>query len=403
MTTSRQQETPVICRASGRRPFHIQAYKGTSGLSLMFALMLSALLTGCATVPRAVRPDQAQTIKKVAVVSILGDDFGISKFGFTIFQGSYTAAQAPEWRMDACAEQAARQDIQSLSSYAVADISEARNEVLAATAKDGNSGRRMKEPDCSSLLKSFKAKYGVDALIVISHGKSEFFPLTTRTVAVSGNGIAREIEMVGLGAGRIALHSTVTVDIYDTQSEKILASNHGYRWIHVDEALWNACVQEVQLAKIGGLGSTVTNMIAATVCDALRRLALTRKAAPQTIADKASALAGQPLPGSAFAQVKEGMSMREVFDLLGQPTSAKLYGTVNALTPYYTGDDQARLDVHYRGEGRITFRGAGPAGVKLKVFETVCDHTESGIAIVPLGLSSIGQTFFGGYGELEIK
>jgi hypothetical protein len=365
--------------------------------------MLSVLATGCATVPRTVRPEQALEIKKVAVVSILGDDFGISKFGLTIFQGSYTASQVPEWSIDSCAEQASRHAIQSLSNYAVVDISEARNEVLAATTKEENKGRRINETDCFSALHSFKTKYGVDALIVISRGKSEHFPLTSRTVAVSGNGIAKEIEMVGLGTGRIALHSTVTVDIYDTQSAKIIASNHGYRWIHVDEALWNTCVQEVRLAKIAGLDSTVTNMVAATVCDGLRRLALTGKVVPQNIADKTSTLAGRPILGSKFAQVKEGMSMREVYDLLGQPTSAKLYGTKNAMVSYYMGDDQARLDVHYRGEGRITFRGAGPAGVTLNVFETVCDHAESGVAIVPMGLSAIGQTFLGGYGELELK
>lgn len=83
-------------------------------------------------------------------------------------------------------------------------------------------------------------------------------------------------------------------------------------------------------------------------------------------------------PTSKFAKISIGMPMKEVTDLIGQPTDTKNYQTGKAFIPFYFGRDTARSEALYKGEGRITYTGAGVGGVAFKVYRIVYDPTESG-------------------------
>ncbi len=83
-------------------------------------------------------------------------------------------------------------------------------------------------------------------------------------------------------------------------------------------------------------------------------------------------------PDSKFAKISVGMSMQEVFDLIGPPTDTRTYTTGKAFIPFYFGRDMARNEALYKGEGRITFTGVGVGGVALKVYRIVYDPTEPG-------------------------
>jgi len=83
-------------------------------------------------------------------------------------------------------------------------------------------------------------------------------------------------------------------------------------------------------------------------------------------------------PDSKFAKISIGMSMKEVYDTIGQPTDTHSYTTGKAFIPFYFGNDVARSEALYKGEGRITFTGAGIGGVALKVFRIEYDPKETG-------------------------
>ena len=84
-------------------------------------------------------------------------------------------------------------------------------------------------------------------------------------------------------------------------------------------------------------------------------------------------------PGSKFAKISIGMSMKEVFDFIGPPTDTKAYATGKTFIPFYFGSDGARSEALYKGEGRITFTGgAGVGGGTFKVYRIVYDPSESG-------------------------
>jgi hypothetical protein len=68
---------------------------------------------------------------------------------------------------------------------------------------------------------------------------------------------------------------------------------------------------------------------------------------------------GKPAPNSKFAKLKMGMGMKEVTDLIGQPTDQGAYITGKAWIPFYFGPDRYRHELLYKGQGRLVFAGGG--------------------------------------------
>lgn len=68
-------------------------------------------------------------------------------------------------------------------------------------------------------------------------------------------------------------------------------------------------------------------------------------------------ITGKPVPGSKFAQLKIGMSLKQVVDLAGQPTDRGGYVTGKAFIPFFYGSDRHRVEMLYKGHGRLIFAG----------------------------------------------
>jgi hypothetical protein len=63
-----------------------------------------------------------------------------------------------------------------------------------------------------------------------------------------------------------------------------------------------------------------------------------------------------PIPaGHPFAQIKEGMSIDEVYAILGRPDDTSNHITGKAFIPHYYGGDTHRTEAIYKGKGRIIF------------------------------------------------
>jgi hypothetical protein len=72
-------------------------------------------------------------------------------------------------------------------------------------------------------------------------------------------------------------------------------------------------------------------------------------------------ITGKPAPGSRFTKLQIGMSLKQVTDLIGQPTDQGAYMTGKAWIPFYYGSDRYRHEMVYKGQGRLIFAG-GSAG-----------------------------------------
>jgi hypothetical protein len=68
-------------------------------------------------------------------------------------------------------------------------------------------------------------------------------------------------------------------------------------------------------------------------------------------------ITGKPAPNAAFTKLQIGMSMKQVVDLVGQPTDQGAYVTGKAWIPFYFGSDRHRFEMVYKGQGRLIFAG----------------------------------------------
>lgn len=75
------------------------------------------------------------------------------------------------------------------------------------------------------------------------------------------------------------------------------------------------------------------------------------------IGDWEGEITGKPGPGSKFTKLQIGMSMKQVTDLVGQPTDSGAYITGKAWIPFYFGADRHRFEMVYKGQGRLIFAG----------------------------------------------
>lgn len=66
-------------------------------------------------------------------------------------------------------------------------------------------------------------------------------------------------------------------------------------------------------------------------------------------------ITGKFSPHSKFKQLRIGMSLRRVTDLIGRPTDEGSYVTGKAWIPFYFGSDTARTELVYKNEGRLIF------------------------------------------------
>lgn len=89
--------------------------------------------------------------------------------------------------------------------------------------------------------------------------------------------------------------------------------------------------------------------------------------------EKAAKQAPLPIPaGSPLAKVEMGMRRAQVDDLIGQPTSTRVFPSGKGFNPFYYGPDRYRTGAYYKGLGRVVFSGAQI------VVEIEYDPTEDG-------------------------
>jgi len=89
--------------------------------------------------------------------------------------------------------------------------------------------------------------------------------------------------------------------------------------------------------------------------------------------EKAAKPAAANIPaGSPFAKIQMGMQLAQVENILGPPTSTRVFPSGKGFNPFYYGPDTVRTAYFYKGLGRIVISGAHI------VVEISYDPTEDG-------------------------
>ena len=105
-------------------------------------------------------------------------------------------------------------------------------------------------------------------------------------------------------------------------------------------------------------------------------LAKMKKSSASQMASKPAASNGKKQPLSV---VKKGMSMQEVYALVGTPTATTSYQTGKAWIPFnFKGSDNRRTAALYKGQGRVIFSNDSNYSSGMHVLEIKLDKNESG-------------------------
>lgn len=83
-----------------------------------------------------------------------------------------------------------------------------------------------------------------------------------------------------------------------------------------------------------------------------------RRALIEAEGDEEREVVGQPVPGTAFAQLRTGMTYEEVVRIAGKPTGEVVRNTGKAWIPTYNGVDRWRHYLAYKGQGMLVIAGA---------------------------------------------
>ncbi|HEB28990.1 MAG TPA: hypothetical protein ENI05_14760 [Porticoccus sp.] len=109
-------------------------------------------------------------------------------------------------------------------------------------------------------------------------------------------------------------------------------------------------------------------------------LAALRSGTKKASSTKKSTASAAPKPSGkeSIDIVREGMSMEEVIDLMGQPTATSTHQTGKAWIPFnYGAKDLARTILIYKGQGRVVCSHDGYSSVS-RVLEVIIDPEETG-------------------------
>lgn len=89
-------------------------------------------------------------------------------------------------------------------------------------------------------------------------------------------------------------------------------------------------------------------------------------------------ITGKPAPGSKFTQLKIGMPMKQVLDIVGTPTDQGSYMTGKAWIPFNFGSDRYRHEAVYKGQGRLVFAGSAGFDSNANLIWIIHSATEPG-------------------------
>jgi len=193
------------------------ADKPMSRFALVFACLFSVVISGCAEIKygRPLTPAYKRSIKKMAVVSTMGDTFKAMKSGTYGVTSAVIAYDFSDFGMDDKLEEAVSRYLQGQSAIQALARPDLREGLNGAFDYDWNSEKAIEQ--AGPYLKDLREQ-GIDALLVISQGKQLY-----------GSGLMRRTGY-GLFVSMVLFGAASAEDVYlvpkftlmDTHSEKVI-------------------------------------------------------------------------------------------------------------------------------------------------------------------------------------
>ena len=125
--------------------------------------------------------------------------------------------------------------------------------------------------------------------------------------------------------------------------------------------------------KIRSTCAVLLACIALAACQSAPLYEPGRRALVAAQEDEERTVVGQPVSGTAFAQLRPSMSYAEVIKIAGKPNAETVRNTGKAWIPTYNGTDRWRHYLAYKGQGVLVF--AGTAGGEIAEISRTRSYT----------------------------
>ncbi len=245
---------------------------------VLVLLTIVALLAGCAT---TIKPEQASNIKRVGVISLLGDDFRVYDYGLTIFERhDRKRLQKPDWAMQQLVQNVYKTAIGDGSSYTYVATKVDRDQLAAAYgAQSGEVWERLDDKNLysdasriSSELKALGASNKVDTWVIVSPLRTTS-PIWQRDLYIVGAGAIREVTTLGRKA---AVFSNVAVEVVAADSGAVLGSTTNQGSENIETVTWGQATEAASAADAAGLLGPLTSVMQSQAKTTLAKVGLTR-------------------------------------------------------------------------------------------------------------------------------
>lgn len=175
-------------------------------------LIVTILLIGCVgTVP--IKSEQKANLHKIAVVSLLGDEFRFTKIGFTVFNNDTFAKDSSTWKLDNLIEKnIAETIIHTSPDIQIVQVPFDRTELFRIYKPAESFGTYQSLDRIDSELKKKTTETPVDAIILV-HNNMDQDPIGRTSVPIAGYGVYyRSMPFVDPFIKPFALFSIVALD-----------------------------------------------------------------------------------------------------------------------------------------------------------------------------------------------
>ena len=195
-------------------------------LTQILLLAAAALQSACAFGPRSIEATTLSSVKRVGVVSVLGDDFNGVKVGITVFGNQGFSGKVPDWRIDEYIERRAE------------ELLSPKMRASTLTGSSLNAATLDRKQPLKALLEMAQSQ-GFDTVFLVSPQRSDNFPFHRPPYGLHDRKLGSIPELPGLKSvslGGRCVYAMYKVQLIDVKSQKELAMQWGGREPCVQDA-----------------------------------------------------------------------------------------------------------------------------------------------------------------------
>lgn len=214
--------------------------------------VISLFISGCATIRQPLSVQYKQSIRSIAVVSMMGDRIEAIKVGTTVFNNERFDEKYSAFEMDKEIEESIGQYLRQHSGFKVSAVPDLKTKFQKVVGETPNWTKILK--GLNSSLEDLKTKE-IDAVLVVSR---ESINYEDSSVFACGYGLAvRTFLMLWYAQTYCNLEFT----LIDTSTEKVIFDRSEYWWKELKFSKWQKTFSQLTTAEQDAINSFLRDVV----------------------------------------------------------------------------------------------------------------------------------------------